>query len=206
MSLLRAIKPKPDQVHALQNFRVAHEPAPDQSTAQILCTQKHNANINADDVGIYPTIIGIESVGESVSAINFLAELLFHRSQSLKRNIRREHQRAAGGSRDYCPINCRVARRPTPCHVTFNAVGGGDAPHVRAIAAKLCRQLDAEGSMRARSADRIKKVIRAPAPLLAAPAIVDPRMRVLMHEERNAFSRDIAVTSVIHAFALEGIP
>jgi len=51
----------------------------------------------------------------------------------------------------------------------------------------------AESTVRARSADRVKKEIRAPASLLTSLPIVDPGMRVLMHEQRHADSRDITI-------------
>lgn len=60
--------------------------------------------------------------------------------------------------------------------------------------------------MRAGGVDRIAEVVRAPAFLFAALPIIDPGMRVLVHEKRDAFSRDIAIARVVHAFALEGIP
>src|SRR5688572_18983122 len=73
------------------DFGVSHEPAPDVSAAQVLGAEQSDAHVNTDHVGIDPAGGRVESVGESVAAINLLSEFLLHLAQGGQRDVRREH-------------------------------------------------------------------------------------------------------------------
>src|SRR5262245_25734345 len=92
-------------VFGLANFGVSHEPAPDVSAAQVLGAEQGNANINADHVGIDPAGGRVESVGETITAINLLPEFLFHLAQGGQCDVRREHQRPARRAGPDRPVN-----------------------------------------------------------------------------------------------------
>ena len=71
---------QPDRLQRAGNFRVAHEPAPDVAGAQILGAEDCDADINADYVGVYPSVIWVKGVGEAVPAVNFRPEFVVHRA------------------------------------------------------------------------------------------------------------------------------
>src|SRR5262245_32088432 len=101
-------------VFGLANFGVSHEPAPDVSAAQILGAEQGDAHVNADHVGIDPAGGRIESVCETIAAINLLSEFLFHLAQGGQRDVRREHQRSAGRAGHDRPVNRPLSWRPAP--------------------------------------------------------------------------------------------
>src|SRR5262245_18535764 len=87
------------------DFCVSHEPAPDVSAAQVLGAEQSDAHVNTDHVRIDPAGRGVESVGESIAAINLLSEFLLHLAQGWKRDVRREHQRSARRAGHDRPVN-----------------------------------------------------------------------------------------------------
>ena len=68
------------------------------------------------------------------------------------------------------------------------------------------REVQAERAMGERRGDGVFEVIDAVATVFPAVAIVDPRVCVLMHEQRHANGREITVAFVAITIAPQGIP
>lgn len=116
------VEVKSDEPHRSRNLAVAHEPLPDVFCARIFCAEQCDAEVYADYVRVRPAVCRVESINESVLAINALAKLLAHVFESRERDFRREHQGASCGARHNSAVNRRVARRPAPSHVASRAV------------------------------------------------------------------------------------
>src|SRR5262249_11703271 len=99
-----------------------HKPAPDVPGAQIFGAEQRDSNVYANHVGINPSGLRIERVGETVTAIDFFTELLAHCPQGRERDLRRKHQGTACSTRHDRTINLRMARWPAPGHVSFGAI------------------------------------------------------------------------------------
>src|SRR5262245_14284196 len=156
------------------DLSVSHEPAPDVPAAQILGAEKSDANVDADYVGIDPAGGRIESVGETVAAIYFFSEFLFHLAQCGQCDVRREHQRSARRARHDRPVNRALARRPAPGMITTLRVRSRDAPHVLRVARKFFRQIEAECTMRARGNHGVFKIIDSRGLAFAPPPKIHP--------------------------------
>src|ERR1051326_3876288 len=70
----------------------------------------------------------------------------------------------------------------TPRQITFGTVRSGDAPDIRTISGKFVREVHAKGAVRKGRGDGVLKVVDAVAFVFTTVAIVDPCVRVLMHE------------------------
>lgn len=71
---------------------------------------------------------------------------------------------------------------------------------------KLVREVHAECTMRQRGRDGILKVVDAVAAIFTTIAIVDPGVRVLVHKQRHADRREVAVAFVTIAIAPQRVP
>ena len=163
-------------------FAILHEPAPDVSGSHVFGAQENDAGVDADDVGVGPGGLGVEGVDEPVPAIDFGAVPGVHRFKGAGGEVGGEHEGATGGGGDDGAVNVGIAWWTTPGEVAFCAVRGSDAPDVWAKGRELVREVHAEGAMGERGGDGVLEIVDAIASRLAAIAIVDPRMRVLVHE------------------------
>ena len=68
------------------------------------------------------------------------------------------------------------------------------------------REIHAERAMRKRGGDGVLKVVDAVAAILATVTKVDPRVGVLVHEERHADGREVGVSFVTITIAPQRIP
>src|SRR5439155_18036340 len=115
--------------------------------------------------------------------------------QAINGLARKKRQRASGSARHQCAVNGRMPRWTAPRDVTFGRIAGRDAPQVLPVIRKFVLQINAKLSMRARSRDGILEIIRV---VVALAAKIEPRVRVLMHEERRS------IADVFHSFVLDG--
>ena len=109
---------------------VSHEPTPDVFGAHVFGAQKNYAGVDADDVGVGPTRLGVEGVDEAVLAIAFGAVSGVHRFKGAGGQLGGEHQGAAGGGGDHSAVDVGIARWTAPGKVAFCAVRCSDAPDV----------------------------------------------------------------------------
>jgi hypothetical protein len=65
-------------LHGAGDFVVAHEPAPDIAGAKVFGAEKCDAKIDADDVGVNPTVVWIEGVYETVAIVNLISPTGMH--------------------------------------------------------------------------------------------------------------------------------
>src|SRR6185295_11568127 len=165
-----------------QDLPILHEPAPDVSGAHVFGAQKNYAGVDSNYVGVGPGGLRVEGVDEAVFAVDFRAVLIKHRLQGAGGEVGSEHQGAAGGGGDDGAVDVGVARWATPGEIAFGAVRGSDAPDVWSKCRKLVREIYAEGTMREGGGDGVLEVVDAIASRLAPIAIVDPGVRVLVHE------------------------
>src|ERR1044071_619162 len=192
------------QLHRSRNLRVTHEPAPHVSRTQILCAEQDDADIYPDHVLPHPARVGVERIRKTSTTVNALAELLPHGAQCGNRDVWRKHQRAASRAWNDCAVNGRITRRPAPRHITFRTVAGRDAPHILGITRELICQADAEFSLSARRHDGVIEIIRIRRPAFAPVAKINPRVRVLMYEERPAC--DVCVACITDTLAFPRAP
>jgi hypothetical protein len=91
--------------------------------------EQRDADVDANHVGADPAGVGIEGIGETVAAPDFLAADFAHPAQRGDTFVRGERQRAARRARHECAIGpARCERRQDPARVTVHAVGRGH-PH-----------------------------------------------------------------------------
>src|SRR5439155_1016560 len=89
--------------------RTSLKPAPDTAAAEVLGAEQSNADVDSNHVRVDPTRVRVEGVCESVASVDALAELRLHGPQRPERDVRREHQRAAGSARDHGAVDGLVA-------------------------------------------------------------------------------------------------
>ena len=68
------------------------------------------------------------------------------------------------------------------------------------------REVHAEGAMRERGGNGVLEIVDAVTAVFAAVAVVDPRVGVLMHEERHADRGEVSVTFVAITIAPQRVP
>jgi hypothetical protein len=203
---LLSAKSQSDPIERARDLAVLHEPAPNISAAHVLRAQQNDSRVNADYVRIDPIGLRIEGVDKAILPIDPRAILLVHRPQRRLSELRREHQRTTRRRRYDGAIDIGIAWWPAPRQVTLRTVGRSNAPDVRAKSRELVRQVHAKGAMRERRLNRVLKIVDAVASDLPAIAIVDPGVRILMHEQRHADRGEISVTFVTIPVPPERIP
>src|ERR1043165_5155259 len=107
---------------------------------------------------------------------------------------------------DECAVDFRIAWWTTPGEISFRAIGGSNTPHVWSKGGEVVPEIYAEGTMGQSCGDGVLEIVDAVASGFATIAKVDPRMRVLMHEQRYADGCEIAVTFVAITIAPQCVP
>ena len=133
----------PRQVSALHrggDFGVLHEPAPDSSGTEIFGAEEGDAQVDADHIRVHPAVSWMKRIGKPIAPIDPLAKAAAQFAHHRHRDVRREHQRARGRTRDDAAVDCLMTGRTAPRNVALATVRSGDPPDVLRIARELARE------------------------------------------------------------------
>ena len=121
------------------------------------------------------------------------------------RDVRRDHERAAGGAGHDGAIDLRMFRRTTPRLVALGAGGAGDAPDVLRVVRELLGKIRiAPLAMRARGRLTVHPPIGFVAFGFALSAKIEPCERILISPEQG--SSDVVIASVGVRVTAPGVP
>src|SRR5580698_5224721 len=98
---------------------IGHKPLPHIATAKVFRTEQNHADVESHRIGGNPAGERIESIGEAILAPYLVAELVFHGVHCWDTDVRRDHERSAGGTRHDGAIDLRVLGRTSPGFIAF---------------------------------------------------------------------------------------